>query len=243
VENRVKIRPLPEIDLARFAPLSIDEKRRQLEQHKAGRPLFSYDPLRRTIRDVINVTPDLFGPAEPTPWPKVEELIGRRAKPGGEYDSNIMVASSLYAYAVAEGVRAKQQEIRALPLSLDLKVAYWWPFVMVIAGRPLIPFFDPRRSHRLTSIGRQFVFSMMNEAIRVADPDLSGVQLGIFQFEPPVDDGVRPLRLHTDQGVPLFGFDELDEMIRETYAIWAEVLGDREAEARRRGSGARGSLI
>jgi hypothetical protein len=202
MENRVKIRPLPEIDLARIAPLSVNEKRRQLEQHKAGRPLFSYEPLRRTIHDLINVTPDLFEPAEPTPWNKVEELIRRRAKPGDEYDSNIMVASSLHAYATAEGIRARQQDIRPLPLSLDLRVSYWWPFVMVIAGRPLIPFFDPRRSRRLTSVGRQFVFSMMNEAIRVADPDLTGVQLGIFQFE-AVDDGARMLRLHIDEDVAL----------------------------------------
>lgn len=32
-------------------------------------------------------------------------------------------------------------------------------------------------------------------------------------------------------------------MIRETYAIWTEVLGEREAEARRRASGTRGPLI
>lgn len=92
---------------------------------------------------------------------------------------------------------------------------------------------------RLTNIGRQFVLSMMHEAIRVPDPDLAGVQLGIFQFE-PVEDGVRFLKLYTDEGVPLFRFDELDEMICDTYATWAEVLGERETEARRRGSGSRG---
>jgi hypothetical protein len=84
---------------------------------------------------------------------------------------------------------------------------------------------------------------MMNEAIRSADPDLAGVQLGIFQFEAPDDDGERPIRLHTDEAVTLFGFYELDEMIRETYAIWAEVLGERELQMRRRGAGSRGPLI
>ena len=133
-----------------------------------------------------------------------------------------------------------------LPLSLDLRVAYWWPFVMVIDGRPMIPFFDPRRSRRLTNLGRRFVFSMMNEAIRVRDPDLSEVQLGIFQFEPPIDDdGVqrRVLRLYTDDGLTLLGFDELDEMISVTYSIWADVLAERGAETRRRGSEFRGPLI
>jgi hypothetical protein len=238
----VKIRRLPETDLARIAPLSADEKRRQLRQHKAGRPPFSYEPLRNSIHDVINVTPDLFGPAEPTSWGRVEQLIWRRSKSEDEFKSNRAVAQSLHAYSIAEGVRARRQEIRALPLSLDLRVEYWWPFVMLIDGRPLIPFFDPRRSRRLTVIGRRFVFSMMHQAIRVADPDLAEVRLGIFQFESG-DDDARMLKLHTDDGVQLYEFDELDEMIRETYAIWAEVLGEREAEVRRRGSGTRGPLI
>ncbi len=54
---------------------------------------------------------------------------------------------------------------------------------------------------------------------------------------------MRFLKLYTDEGVPLFRFDELDEMICDTYATWAEVLGERETEARRRGSGSRGPLI
>jgi hypothetical protein len=242
MENRVKIRRLPETDLARIAPLSCDEKRRQLEQHKVGRPPFSYDPLRHTIHDLINVAPNLFGPTEATPWSKVAQLIWRRCKSEAEYKSNLAVAQSLHAYASAEGIRAREQEIRAVPLSLDLKVEYWWPFIMLIGDRPLIPFFDPRRSRRLTVLGRRFAFSMMHQAIRVADPDLAEVTLGIFQFE-SVDDGSRLVRLHTDEGVSLYGFDELDEMIRETYAMWAEALSEREAETRRRGSGSRGPLI
>lgn len=242
MENRVKTPRLPEIDLARVAPLSADEKRRQLEQHKVGWPPFSYDPLRRTIHDLINVSPSLFGPTEATPWSKVAQLIWRRCKSEDEHKSNLAVAQSLYAYASAEGIRAREQEIRALPLSLDLKVEYWWPFVMLMRDHPLIPFFDPRRSRRLTILGRRFAFSVMHQAIRVADPDLAEVRLGIFQFESR-NDGQRPVRLHTDEGVSLYGFDELDEMIRETYAIWAEILSEREAEDRRRGSWPRGSLI
>ena len=238
----MKTRRLPETDLARIAPLSPEERRRQLEQHKVGRPPFSYDPLRETIHDVINVAPDLFGPAEPTTWATVAELIWRRSKPGDEYKSNLAVAQSLHAYSIAEGVRAREHEIRPLPLSLDMRVEYWWSFVMLIEGRPLIPFFDPRRSHRLTAIGRRFVFSMMHQAIRVADPDLEAIRLGIFQFD-TLDDGTRPIRLYTDEGVPLYGFDELDEMIRDTYATWEAVLQDRAADARRSGSGSRGPLL
>lgn len=83
---------------------------------------------------------------------------------------------------------------------------------------------------------------MMNQAIRVADPDLAKVRLGIFQFD-ALDDGSRVVNLHTDEGVPLFDFDDLDDMIRDTYAIWLEVLQEREADARRRGGGSSGPLL
>lgn len=110
----MKIRRLPETDLARIAPLSPDDRRRQLEQHKFGHPPFSYNPLRHTVRDVINVAPDLFGPTEPTPWKKVAQLIRRRSRSEDEYRSNIAVAQSLHAYSIAERIRAWEQEIRPL---------------------------------------------------------------------------------------------------------------------------------
>jgi hypothetical protein len=106
----------------------------------------------------------------------------------------------------------------------------------------LIPFFDPRRSRGLTVVGRRFVFSMMHQAIRVADPDLATVGFGIFQFASG-DEGARVLRLRTEESVTLYDFAELDEMIRETYAIWIEVLAEREAEDRRRASGTHGPLL
>ncbi len=230
----MKIRRLPETDLARIAPLPADEQRRQLEQYKAGWPPFSYRPLRHHIRDIINVTAGpLFGPAaDPTRWDTVEQLIRRLATPGEEYASNIGVAQALHAYCIDKGVRARAQDIRPLRLSLDLKVEYGSPFLMLIGAVPLIPFFDPRRWRRLTETGRRFALSMMHEATRAADPDLAEVRLGVFQFD-SVDDGSRLLKLYTDEGVPLYAFDELDEMIRQTYAVWGEVLAEREAEARR----------
>ncbi len=238
----MKIRRLPETDLARIAPLSPHQQRSQLRQHKFGRPPFSYEPLRQSIYDVINVAPDLFGATEPTSWEVVERLIRLRSKSEEEYKSNRSVAFSLHAYSISEGIRARRLEIPPLPLSLDIRVRYWWPFVMLIRGLPVIPFFDPRRTRRLTATGRRFVFSMMHQAIRVPDPDLSEVRLGIFQFD-SAENGERTLKLYVEGGEPLYDFAELDEMIRNTYAIWAEVLIERVQEAHRRGSGAQGPLI
>src|SRR5262249_19652097 len=129
-----------------------------------------------------------------------------------------------------------------LPLGIGVKVQFWLPLVLLIDGKPLVPFFDPRRSLRLTEEARRFAFSVMHERIRVADPDLAAVGLGIFQFNETKGQG-RVLKLHTDAGVELYSFDELDAMVVETYSLWREVLAEREEGRRERANGRRGSLL
>jgi hypothetical protein len=76
---------------------------------------------------------------------------------------------------------------------------------------------------------------MMHERIRVADPDFAEVRLGIYQFSTP-NRGPRKPILYTDESVTLFTFDELDEMVRDTYALWHEVCAERIEKMRRRGA-------
>src|SRR5690606_13799220 len=93
-----------------------------------------------------------------------------------------------------------------------------------------------RRSKKLTADARRFVFSMMHEHIRAVNPDFAEARLGIVQFGDAVGDQ-RPVKLSTDEGVDLFGFDQLDLMVRETYDIWREVSEAREDEVRRKAAG------
>jgi len=108
--------------------------------------------------------------------------------------------------------------------------------VTALEGAPLVIFIDPRRGKRLTAEARRFVFSMMHEHIRVANPDFTAARLGVVQFGDAADDQ-RPVTLSTDEGVELFGFDQLDQMVRETYDIWREVSEAREDEVRRKAAG------
>jgi hypothetical protein len=104
-----------------------------------------------------------------------------------------------------------------------------------------VPFIDPRRERKwLTSAARQFVFSVMHERF-IADPDLDGIEPCIVQFDSSDDDGRTPI-LHFIDGIDLLDFDTLDAMIQETYAIWNEVLEERNA-AKRRGTGTSGPLL
>lgn len=232
----MKIRRLPEIDLARVATLPTDQKRRALEHFKLGHPTITYKPVRSRFADIFNVQPDMFAVADPTAWAVLEQLIRAKATSDDECNANLLVAKGLHEFARSNALRSRSQAFFPLSLSIGEKVEYWLPMVMGLEGVPLVVFIDPRRGKKLTADARRFVFSMMHEHIRVANPDFAATRLGIVQFGDAADDQ-RPVKLSTDEGVELLGFDELDQMVRETYDIWREVSEAREDEVRRRAAG------
>ena len=99
----------------------------------------------------------------------------------------------------------------------------------------MVPFINPRRKP-LSVLGRRFVFSMMHEQIRVPNPDYAEIGLCICHFATAANNE-RSAALSFDRGVELFSFDQMQDMLDETYAIWAEVREGRIAETRRRGNG------
>jgi hypothetical protein len=240
LENPVKIPPLPETDLARIAPLPPKHKRRALEQLRIGRPPYRYAPVRKCFSDILNVHAALFGPLARTPFEKIALTIRAESWSDDEELANLRVAEGLYNHAVAHDLHGRKQEFFPMAIGIGEKVVFWHSLILTIGGRPTVPFFDPRRqTKRLTAEARRFVFSMMHQRIRVVDPDFAEVSLGIYQFATP-DKGPRAPVLHTDDGLVLFTFDELEEMVRDTYAIWNEVCAARTEERRSRSSGGGG---
>ena len=238
----MKIPPLSEIDLARVCPLPPDQKRNALEQIRLGHPPYSYAPVRGNISDVLNVRAGMVGALPRVPWEKIAREIRRRSRSDAEEKANLRVGRGLFDYVEERGITGRHHEIFPLALGTTTKVVFWHPVVLSVDKRPLIPFFDPRRAKSLTAQGRRFVFSVMHERIRAADPDFAEVALGIYQFTLS-DKGPRIPVLYTDAGISLFSFEELDQMVRDTYEMWREVCEGREAEARKKAGGKRGDLI
>jgi hypothetical protein len=239
LENPVKIRPLPEIDLACIAPMAREQKRNALEALNLGFPTYSYAPVRASLSDILNVRAGMIGPLPRPPWARIKDTISKKCRKDTEQDANLRVGEGLFDYVDEEGVTGRHQEIYPLALGVGTKVTYWHQVVLTIDRRPIIPFFDPRRTKALTIAGRRFVFSVMHERIRAADPDYAVVALGVVQFVVNAKGPRQPV-LWLDDGVTLFTFDELDEMVRETYDLWREVCEERAAEDRRTGTGGRG---
>lgn len=174
----MKIRRLPEIDLARVATLPTDQKRLELERFKLGHPTITYKPVRTRFADIFNVQPDMFGDGHPIQWSVLEGQIRQISRPGDECSANLLVAKGLHDFARSNDLRSRSQAFFPLSLSIGEKVEYWLPMVTALDAAPLVIFIDPRRGKRLTAEARRFVFSMMHEHIRVANPDFAVARLG-----------------------------------------------------------------
>jgi len=238
----VKIRPLPDIDLARIAPQPNDVKRRSLQQIRFGRPTFSYRPVRSLLQDIFNIQPGLFGPVEPTEWAIIAERLKQNSANSDELAANEAVARSLYDYAIENELSGRQDEFLPMAMGAGIRVRFWEPVVLALCDRPSVPFLEPRRSRGLGREGRRFAFSMMHERIRTGDPDYANVCFAIFQFGSD-SEGKRPLVMHLDHGIELYSLYELEQMVAETYEIWREVCDDRSTEMRKKAAGATGSLL
>jgi hypothetical protein len=238
----VKTRPLPDLDLARIASLPEGLRRKALEQMQRGRPPFSYAPLRSCFHDILNVQPEMFGPAGHTEWSLVADLIQRKSRSEDELKANLAVARGLHAFAATENLFGRAQDFFPMAMGAAQKVSYWQSMILSFGGRAFVPFFDPRRSRGLNRESRRFVFSMMHEHIRISDPDYEDVGLVIFQFGECIDDCRAP-RMYTDEGVPLYPHDVLEEMVGSTYSLWHDVCQERDADERRKGTGTSGPLI
>lgn len=229
----MKIRPLPDTDLARIAVLPEDKRRAALEHFWLGFPPYSYSPTRDCLPDIMNVWSPMFGPAPRASWETIAARIVRasRGNMAGQ-GANLAASRALFEFAVENDVTGRQQDFPAMLVGATAKIRYWSSAVISVGGKAIVPFVDPRKQHAMGAEARRFAMSIMHERIRALDPDYANVALGIFQFVP--SDGGRRAILHTDNGVDLIPFDTLDLMVRETYSMWIEVQERREAASKRR---------
>lgn len=230
-ESRLKIRLLPDIDLANFTTLDPITQRERLRRFKIGIPPFSYHAFRCERPDIVNAQFPLLPPAKPTSWREIERRIRNLADPGDEADACVSVARSYHKFATETQLVARIHNQPTLKLGggRGFDSCFWEPYVLFFDNRMFIAFIDARRSGGLTAAGRRFAYSMMHEGLRAANPDLASAELLVLKFGTlRHDKKQRPLQLLlADKTMKLFDLGQLDTMIGQTYRIWEEVLRDR----------------
>jgi hypothetical protein len=238
----MKMRRLPETDLARIAPLPDEDQWRALRSQKVANPPYRYNPFRNVVPDILNAGSPLLGAGVPTPWSHIERKIATESRHDLEGKVNLELAEILRDEVQSAGLVGQSQNFPSLAIGIENHVRYWRQLSYVRSGRLIVPFFDARKQNYLGPHGRRFAFSMMHHAIREANPDFENAGFEIWHFGRAVNGG-RTVNVYADTGVGFYSFEELDDMVRKTYAIWQQVLQEREAEAKKKAGGTRGSLL
>lgn len=240
----MKLRSISPTDLARIAPLTEDRQRTELMALKNGRPPFTYNPIRKRLPDIFNLQVGGLFEAQQTTWEQTKAGLIGACSSKNEAIYNVMAAEGLHRFAVANGITGRREEdgFGDMPLGQGHRLSLWEKAVISYKGKAHVVFIDLRGSKHLTALGRKFAFSAQHEQIRERDPDLADAGLLILHVQKP-DDKVRSVRPYTDEGVELYSYDELNEMTKRTYELWAEIYFGRVDEERRRAAGDDGPLF
>lgn len=222
----MKLRRLPEIDLALVAIIERVLKAQRLRSFNSGGGSWSYGPARQQVAEVFQCDNPLGLSVGSTSLSRILDLV-RKACTRGEVQesSNIEVTQLLHDWVDANVEQAVLKNIPPVALGPLGAVDYCSNLIASIGGQPTILFFDHRRDNGLTAASRKFVFSMMHEQARVPFPELASARLCIVQFR-KIGKTRTVARYDHNEG-ELYSFDELSAMIEETYLIWEEVLKER----------------
>lgn len=234
----MKMRPLPETDLANVTGLPKDRRRKRLQAIKFVRPPHSYDPSRFCAPDTLNRQYPLLGDIQPvSTWEQIETRICELSSDEDEANVNVGVSKPLYRYVTEQKLTGRALNMSRMSLGLGISVEYWASTGLVIDERLVVPFLDFRRTG-LSPEGQRIVFSLMRQHIETRYPDYGEARLAIIQFTDARDR--KPIFRFAD-GVSLLPYEQLQREIEETYQLWYEVLEERAEEIRR--TGGKGTLL
>lgn len=236
------MKKLPSItptDLARIAPLTEDQQRIQLRQYRRGFPPFTYKHTRSVLSELLKIRKRSMFDQQDLSWAEIEAALKASCRQGDEVTYNVMAAKALHDFALANDIYGRDDGeggFGYMPLGQGHSLVLWENGVVLWEDRPHVLFVDLRGTKYLTVEGRRFAFSAQHEQIRLRDPNMEKVGLLILRVEKPMD-GQRRVIPHTDTGIELYSFDELDRMTRQTYRLWEEIYFGRVEEEQRRAAG------
>lgn len=198
-----------------------------LKQVKSAGGSGSYEPTRRKLPDIVNRQAGSF-PARRTSWGRIESDLVRLSQSQQEERMNKTASKAIFKYCLDNALEARELDGFPLSFSIGVKLRCWSPALFIYDDRMAVPFFDMRRTYRLSREGRRFMFSVMHIALRENNPDYQNVEHEILHL---TDTSDRTIRLISERGMRLFTYDELEVMVRDTYHLWHSVLEQRQEDS------------
>ncbi len=135
-----KPRSLPQQYLATYAPLEIDEQRRELRKMAIGIPKFSYDPFRKYIPELLNVKRNGTLDFGSVSLNEIKKAIIRSCSKSAGIKPNVSAAESLNAFAIDKKTWGKEAtfspfNVGFLAVGYNAPIKYWHDIAISLNGK------------------------------------------------------------------------------------------------------------
>lgn len=216
---------LPQDDLANICTMPMRDQRPMLERKRSFVPPHSLNPVRNEVLALHGVRLTLF------PDATVEDAAAIKAFLASMRREQDKLPNKLRAEAIIEFRRtfvqsAIEYPFRAHRITIDNSVSLTHSLAVESGGKGYIPYYDLRKSGKLTERARDFVFSMNFHLIVDALAEFREFGLIVLNYWEE-SANVKGLTPYFFTGRPRYSYEELTDMIARTHELWVEVQEER----------------
>jgi hypothetical protein len=216
---------LPQDDLANICTMPWGDQRRMLERKRSFVPPHSLNPVRNEILALHGVRLSLF------PEAGVDDGSAIRAFVSSMRRSQDKLPNKLRAEAIIEFRRSFVQNAVEYPfrvhrITIDNAISLTHSLAIESRGQGFIPYYDLRKSGKLTERARDFVFAMNFHLILDALSEFRQFGLIVLNYWEE-SANLKGLTPYVFNGRPRYTYEELTDMIARTHELWLEVLEER----------------
>lgn len=218
---------LPVTDVVNITCLPEHEQWKRLSAKRSFRPPHTLEPTRRNLASLLNAVLPMWGQCE-LDERKILLALEASCRSNEDKAANRLRAEALLQLGKMLG-GVEERGFRGHRLSVDVSLQATNSLIVEYQGRPAIPFFDLRKSGKLSSAGRETLFAMNYHLINQTYAEFRDYDLLIFKYweESPSNKGFFP---YVFNGMPAYSYEALDQRIRRTFEIWHAVLEGRKTQ-------------
>ncbi len=218
-------RRLPETDVAKICVRPKAEQYGLLRGKRSFRPPHSLEPTRNNLASLLGVPVPMF-PEETVSREEAITSLMSSIKNEADRKPNLLRARAILDLRDRYIQRAADATMRGHRVTVDNTIYLAHSIILELDNKPVIPFFDLRKSGHLTAKARDFVFSMNYHLLVNSMENFRDFGLVILNYweEAGQNFGLTP---HFFDGRPKYSFEELTDMVATTYSIWLEILDER----------------
>lgn len=224
----MKITRLHPTEVANISVLPTEKKLPALLGVEKPAVRWGYQPVHKNFPKLLLANTELFSSLPPDPDKAVLKSVQDLCKNGAAQ----IAACTTVAEAILKWRKLNKFSSRIVysePFKTTVDTLHYCSDVVpIIDGHPVIISVDCRAKMSFTSLGREFMKSLIHHTARIGD--LRDARVAVLRV-PKQSDGTRKCILEYLEGEPAFSFDEINQMVLETYTLWQHVLEERRRAA------------